>query len=76
MIAGLQYVPAYLDAAQHDALLATVSALDWQLIVTEYQPGDGIRPRATRGTRGSTPFRPAPATIGRDSGCRDRGGCR
>jgi alkylated DNA repair dioxygenase AlkB len=94
MIAGLDYVPDYLDAAQHDALLSTVSALDWrdaggrriqfyghwyehsrggvyrvgdlppwadalaarlrddglmpyvadQLIVTEYQPGDGIRP--------------------------------
>ena len=94
MITWLQYVPAYLDGPQHDALLATVSALDWQdaggrriqfyghwyahtrggiyrvgdlpawagelagrlrddglmpyvadqLIVTEYQPGEGIRP--------------------------------
>jgi alkylated DNA repair dioxygenase AlkB len=30
MIAGLQYVPGYLACAEHDALLATVSALDWQ----------------------------------------------
>ena len=94
MIAGLHYVPDYLDRTQHDQLLDTVSALDWQdagdrriqfyghwyahtrggvyrvgplpawadtlaarlhgdrlmpymadqLIVTEYQPGDGIRP--------------------------------
>jgi alkylated DNA repair dioxygenase AlkB len=94
MIPGLRYVPAYLAQADHDALLATVGALDWQavggrriqffghwydhskgglyrvgdlppwaaalaerlcgdgltpyvadqLIVTEYQPGEGIRP--------------------------------
>src|SRR5688572_26630880 len=94
MIPGLQYVRDYLDAADHDALLGTVSALDWQaaggrriqfyghwyhhakgglyrvgdlppwaaalagrlcddglmphladqLIVTEYQPGEGIPP--------------------------------
>ena len=94
MVAGLHYVPDYLDRAQHDDLLDTVSALDWQdagdrriqfyghwyaharggvyrvgplppwaaalavrlcddrlmpyladqVIVTEYQPGDGIRP--------------------------------
>ena len=94
MIPGLRYVPRYLAAAEQDALLATVGALDWQdaggrriqfyghwyhhskgglyrvgdlppwaaalagrlcddrlmpyladqLIVTEYQPGEGIRP--------------------------------
>ena len=94
MIAGLQYVPGYLASGEHDALLATVSALDWreaggrriqfygywhqvgrggvyrvgdlpewalrlarrlrddglmpyvadQLIVSEYQAGEGIRP--------------------------------
>ena len=94
MIAGLHYVPDYLDPAEHDALLGAVSAVEWheaggrriqfyghwyeyarggvyrvgplppwgqalavrlhddrlmpyvadQLIVTEYQPGDGIRP--------------------------------
>jgi alkylated DNA repair dioxygenase AlkB len=94
MIAGLQYVPGYVAGAEHDALMATVAALDWQeaggrriqfyghwyhharggvyrvgdlpewaaaltarlrddglmpyladqLIVTEYEPGEGIRP--------------------------------
>jgi alkylated DNA repair dioxygenase AlkB len=94
MIAGLQYVSGYLDGAEQDALLDTVSLLDWQdaggrriqyyghwyhhakggvyrigllpawaaslaerlthdrlmpyvadqLIVTEYEPGEGIRP--------------------------------
>jgi alkylated DNA repair dioxygenase AlkB len=94
MIAGLQYVPEYLAGAEHDALLASASALAWQeargrriqfyghwfdhakggvyrvgdlpswamplavrlrddglmpgvadqLIVTAYEPGEGIRP--------------------------------
>lgn len=94
MIAGLHYVPGYLDSAAHDSLLATVDDLDWQeaggrriqfyghwfhhskggiyrvgdlpawaallaerlrddglmpyvadqLIVTAYEPGEGIRP--------------------------------
>jgi alkylated DNA repair dioxygenase AlkB len=30
VIEGLRYVPGYLDGVEHDALLATVSALDWQ----------------------------------------------
>ena len=30
MIAGLQYVSGYLDGAEQDALLDTVSHLDWQ----------------------------------------------
>jgi alkylated DNA repair dioxygenase AlkB len=93
MIGGLQYVPDYLDGAEHDAILSTVNGLDWrdvggrriqfyghwfdlakgvhrvgdlpawaeplaarlcedglmpyvadQLIVTAYEPGEGIRP--------------------------------
>lgn len=30
MIPGLQYVPGYVTCADHDELMATVSALDWQ----------------------------------------------
>ena len=30
MIDGLHYVPGYLSCTEHDILLATVSALDWQ----------------------------------------------
>ena len=94
MIAGMHYVPGYVTAAEQDALLATVGALEWQaaggrriqfyghwyqlgrggvyrvgdlpgwaaalaarlrddglmpymadqVIVTEYEPGEGIRP--------------------------------